>query len=85
MVTFVYLNGNVDFLSLNITKFEEDVPTQDLKELGHHSQFMPETQGVVELYFLGNNYIAGRSIRHSTSIISMRETIQVSWNMAKLE
>jgi hypothetical protein len=85
MVTFVYLNERTDFLSVNITKFEEDIPTQVLKKLAHDSRTMPQTQGVGELYYLGDNYIDGRSVRHSMSIISMGETIQVSWNIAKLK
>ena len=85
MVTFVYLNERTDFLSVNITKFEEDIPTQVLKKLAHDSRTMPQTQGVGELYYLGDSYLDGRSVRHSMSIISVGETIQVSWNIAKLK
>ena len=75
MVTLIYLNGKIDFLAVNITKFEEDIPIQDLKKLAHDSQITQETQGVVELYLLGDDYIDGRSARHSKFIVSNGETV----------
>ena len=85
MVTFAYLKGRKDFLSVNVTRLQEDVPSKDLKYLAYDSQSMPASQGSGQLYYLGDDKIEGKNVRHSMSIVSMGETVQVTWNIAKIE
>ena len=85
MVTFVYLKGRKEFLSVNLTRLEEDVPSADLKYLAYESRSMPASQGSEQLYYLGDEKLEGKIVRHSMSIVSMGETTQVTWNIAKLE